>query len=704
MERRGWVILLSLVLSYLAAPAGRVWAADQPIDARDLRIIRSASGREKMVFVSRDPGFLFPAIGGVDDPASGTPGGVLIELFSANDPVLGLFTAPPGIGKPGWKVKNGTVGRYKFHNKDAPSGVSSVRTLVVAEGKVLKVVAQSAGLALTGPQASIGVRITMGSQRSCALFAGATVTRDQAGSFRARRALASTLADCSDDSLRERTLPVAAEMFGIDFWSADPDLWQAFLDLLDEDGVPFGLVGFDVGWERVEPAPPAGGAHSYDWSSTDELLGIVAASGRVMDLEVLSRNDWGTVVPFSALDEACCDMSPPKEDPDCDTAAYGMTCWQAWSDFVFNLVERYDGDGIDDAPGITKRVIKYLQLGNEPDAVGHFVDNGGSPELLERMLEAMNQAAKAADPEILVVRGKSNPAHVFDDDPDASVAAARRPAYLDFISTNLSTGEGDFDLFAINFNDHYTGLPAFSAWLQAEMAAAGYTRPLMVGDARMTLYPRDNDDTTHILPPRYPGGFIDTLRTPSAPDYAANKSLYQADEVRQSLRKIIVAVGSGQQAVSLQPAFQGPIHNRNLWQDAGFVDPRVWLAAGDLRTSREPVYFAVWQLLDLLVPAQSELQSLDLGPNVFTFRVGAPGSTSFLLWHEDPFDVDAQGLVRRDQARTVDLSPFVATAQVRLVHFVTELAPDGSALYPADVLVPTATVAIDETPVLAIAE
>jgi len=43
--------------------------ADQPISGAKLILTRTASGREKLVFISRDPAFLFPAPGSADDPS-----------------------------------------------------------------------------------------------------------------------------------------------------------------------------------------------------------------------------------------------------------------------------------------------------------------------------------------------------------------------------------------------------------------------------------------------------------------------------------------------------------------------------------------------------------------------------------------------------------------------------------------------------------
>ncbi|RMF66046.1 MAG: hypothetical protein D6743_07040, partial [Calditrichaeota bacterium] len=502
-------------------------------------------------------------------------------------------------------------------------------------------------------------------------------------------------------TLRPQTEQITPQFFGVDFWGRDSESWRQFLALADEDSLGFGLASFgSIGWETVEPEPPLHGHHSYDWTQLDEFVRVVSESGHALDLELLPRNNWATVVPISDMDEACCDMSPLKEDADSDTALWGTTASQAWGDFVRHLVERYDGDGVDDAPGVTQSAIKYLQLGDEPEAPSHFIEYGGTPEQYDRMLEVMYNAAKEANPNITVVRGKSNPGNIFEDDPDEATLRARRGDYLDFLSTSLRLSKEHFDIFAINFNDHYTGLFPMVRWLQTEMAKNGYSKPFLVADARTTAYPRDNDDAGHILPPRYPPGFADTLRDPNHPQYAANRRLYHADEVRQSLKKILTALASGQEAVSLQPVL-GPVeHSKALWQDAGLLDARVLQATGDLRQARKPIYFAMKQLIEVLVGADRQVEALDLGPDVFAYRLNKEGEPLLFLWHEDPFEVDAQGLVQRNQQVTVDLTSVIAASQVRVRHFVTELDSNRDPVFSPEVTVSANEVTIDETPVL----
>src|SRR5262245_50547895 len=81
-------------------------ALDQPISAVKLSLSRSSSGKEKLVFVSKDPAFLFPAFGSADDPGTGSPGGALLELGSLAQPVAPALAIPPGVGKPGWRSKD----------------------------------------------------------------------------------------------------------------------------------------------------------------------------------------------------------------------------------------------------------------------------------------------------------------------------------------------------------------------------------------------------------------------------------------------------------------------------------------------------------------------------------------------------------------------------------------------------------------------
>ena len=187
-------VLAVLVLGHLG------WALDRPIDATRIVLKRSAAGRKTLSFVSTDPNARFPGVGTMDDPATGVPGGALVEIFSGSEGSAS-FSLPRGAGKPGWTVTPGAVTSYKYSNGGAPLGPSIVKSLVMRQGRLIKIVAKDLPLALTTAQQRIAIRITTGSERSCAVFLSSTISKDEPGKFIAKNAPATALPDCDDATL-----------------------------------------------------------------------------------------------------------------------------------------------------------------------------------------------------------------------------------------------------------------------------------------------------------------------------------------------------------------------------------------------------------------------------------------------------------------------------------------------------------------------
>lgn len=117
----------------------------------------------------------------------------MIEVVTPG--AIAQLPVPAGFG---WNAGSGT---YRYANRLAPAGPSPVRTLTLRQGRVLKVNAKDLSLSLAAPLGSVGIRVTMGSTRTCAFFGGASIVSDQSGSFVARNAAVGGLTDCSDYSL-----------------------------------------------------------------------------------------------------------------------------------------------------------------------------------------------------------------------------------------------------------------------------------------------------------------------------------------------------------------------------------------------------------------------------------------------------------------------------------------------------------------------
>jgi len=180
----------AFVLAATVLPAS---ALDQPISGAKI-VLKTG----KLQFLSKDPAFLFPSPGGADDP---TTQGATVELFSESGMIFSI-AIPAGVATPGWSPPE--PDEYGFVNKDAPDGPSMMRSVSMRQANRLKIVGRNIGPFVNGPLVNVGLRITTGSLRSCALFNEATVRKDVAGAFVARNATAAALGDCSDGALFDR--------------------------------------------------------------------------------------------------------------------------------------------------------------------------------------------------------------------------------------------------------------------------------------------------------------------------------------------------------------------------------------------------------------------------------------------------------------------------------------------------------------------
>lgn len=161
-------------------------AADRPISAESLSIKRSGSGVDTIVFVSKDPSFLFPGIGTSDDPHAT---GMEISYFPASQGFGTNTGVPRG---PLWTSKAGAVNVHRYRSRE-PEGGESV---LLQEGRRIKLRVREANSPFGGPYGAVFIRIRTGSLLNCAFFDASTIRRDDGSRFQARDASAPSLSDC----------------------------------------------------------------------------------------------------------------------------------------------------------------------------------------------------------------------------------------------------------------------------------------------------------------------------------------------------------------------------------------------------------------------------------------------------------------------------------------------------------------------------
>lgn len=183
------MIVTSLIAVGVAA--GGAQAVDQPIEGRKLVMKRSASGKEKAVFLAKDSEIPAPSPGGSDDPVQV---GATVEFCS--NAGSASFSMPAS----NWKSNTpGTV--FKFGNKSAPEPPSAVKVALIKGGRTLKIVSKQAGLPLLGNEGVVAVRVTMGTTRQCAVFDSDDVQKDVERQLIAKTSSTDGLVDCSDAAL-----------------------------------------------------------------------------------------------------------------------------------------------------------------------------------------------------------------------------------------------------------------------------------------------------------------------------------------------------------------------------------------------------------------------------------------------------------------------------------------------------------------------
>jgi hypothetical protein len=199
-----------LVVALALSVVGPAMAVDYPIDAKRLVVKKNALGARSLKFVGVDSANAVPATVSPDNPAFGTPGGVVVDLFSGGEG-QGSFSIPVGLGDPGWSAK--PTPEYRFKNVNAPVGPSLAKLAFLRWGAAIKLVTNDVPLPLDVPHGTLGIRITMGSVRLCALFYGAAVKKDVPWHFVGRKVSAGVIPDCEDATLEGATVCNSGDTF-----------------------------------------------------------------------------------------------------------------------------------------------------------------------------------------------------------------------------------------------------------------------------------------------------------------------------------------------------------------------------------------------------------------------------------------------------------------------------------------------------------
>ena len=166
-------------------------------------------------------------------------------------------------------------------------------------------------------------------------------------------------------------------------------------------GITLHRSGENIIWSTIEKTYLG----ERDWSRPDKFVRELQESGADLVL-------W--LIP----DKTSRKISGRKQD---HYGYYPARFMNRWEKFVTDVVERYDGDGVKDMPGL-KYPVRYYQLGNEWYLVGESW-KGTTNEYIET-LKTTYKAVKSADPNTYLILNE-----ISDIDPYHVLSMAKSEDY-----------------------------------------------------------------------------------------------------------------------------------------------------------------------------------------------------------------------------------------------------------------------------------
>ncbi len=208
-----------------------------------------------------------------------------------------------------------------------------------------------------------------------------------------------------------------------------------------EAGGAFDRPNFEIfQWGLIEFQPG-----KYDFRMTDRQVRQSGDAG----LHILAN-----IQPFAKWDQEACHTDLPVLNspvPPKFQTTKGKPCdMEAYKGFIIRLVERYDGDGVDDMPGLVFP-IKHWEIMNEPSFQHMYFQ--GAPTEYVAVLEATREAIKKADSESLIVQGGMAGMMDICTDFWQGVFDAGGDTYIDIMNMH-SIGHGE-----------HLNIPAFKKFL-----------------------------------------------------------------------------------------------------------------------------------------------------------------------------------------------------------------------------------------------
>ena len=223
---------------------------------------------------------------------------------------------------------------------------------------------------------------------------------------------------------------------------------------------------------------------------------------------------------------------------------------------------------------VTETSVDFLQIGSEPER-----EWLGAAGFVEALCLAYD-AAKEADPDVLVLAAGFNPAEYFalGADQQAESGMADKIA---FMQTVIAEAGACYDVLTFHASRGYETIPPTVAWFRDQMAAAGYDKPIWVDEMHSG--------------PWWDGPFAAEFEREMLADMDAGDltaiNTYRGEQAAEMVKKAVTLFGSGVERVFVSSDVDVPGHPVAGWRYAGLLDRE---------GNPKPAYYAYQQMINHL--------------------------------------------------------------------------------------------------------
>lgn len=490
--------------------------------------------------------------------------------------------------------------------------------------------------------------------------------------------------------------------FGIEYMAPGLARTYAATGAFWAKGTP---AGFD--WNTIEPKPPVGGKHAYDWTIPDTLVREYQEAGfRHLHIYTQARSAWAGVKALPLVGHP---SLMPRRERLADYAEY-----------LRQMVERYDGDGVADMPGL-RFPIRHWEIEAEWGTFWH----GTLDEYLE-LLRIAHKTVKQADPNAQVILQGLLFMGIFDG--DASLPQLERLKASPIHRAKIEQGLRDipqllkhhelFDIVEFHSLGDWTEVANTARYLREQMAKLGYQKPIWAGDVNFNLNPM----LWHGQP-YYPyvaaqkeaiHGWLVAMRDARHPRHAQALQWFRAEQASFTAKKLLCAFGEGLAGINMGnledwplfavlPGISGTGGFCGLIDLAGTERRPPGLPPGFARRipgQPRPAYWTLKLLIGKLGPYMA-VTPLDLGKGIHAYRFHQPRPPTHrpraivAAWHED-----GKGQLPGDPEPSIQAALPAAARSAAIVPIITAIGQADPKPRPAEIRNGTIHLTLTETPVL----